>query len=575
MATETIESKPLYEAHVSSKPATNSNRSTGSQITDARLRHYADVADLPFLEVDVVTGSVLSTTDPELLPILPPAILGQLHDIDSPRIINAASGLVFYALPLPEANAPKTAAVGYVLSHPDARPQDVVLAAAEQGWSESMVNSWLERRRHCSPAVLQQLLKMVFEHTSREAREARLEQEIDQLSHEIDQTYEEISLLHALTQNLQISSSPIELARLCLQRMRGLVKASGNVIWLEDRLGERHFLAEGRLPFDEAGAERLLKRFQNHRWPQPLVRNNILGTLLGTDFPGLDNLIIVPITEGEHRSGWILNCNHTQGLEFGTVEASLVNSIATILGTHLRNIDLYHQHEELLVGFVRSMVSALDAKDEYTRGHSERVALVARRLGQEFGLSDDGLQDIYLSGLLHDLGKIGLEDGILQKPGKLTDEEFAEVQRHPARGDEILKELVNLRDILPGVRNHHEKWSGGGYPDGLIGEEIPFIARVLAVADSFDAMASSRPYREGMPIGKIEGILRDGSGSQWDPAVIDAYFTAREDILRQWTAAMNKTNEGERFSELQPSHRSADDAEDANRVALSFSRSRS
>jgi HD-GYP domain-containing protein (c-di-GMP phosphodiesterase class II) len=575
MAIETIDSKPLYDAHVSNKPATRSTQPTAAETTDARMRHYAEVADLPFLEVDIATGAVLSTTDPELLPILPSAVLGQLCDIDSPSIVDTPSGLVFYALPLPQSDSPRTVAVGYVLSRPDVRPQDVVLAAAEQGWSEPMVNSWLEQRRHCSPDVLQQLLRMVFEHTSREVREARLEGEIDQLSQEIDQTYEEISLLHALTQNLQISRSPVELARLCLQRMRGLVRASGNVIWLEDRLGERHFLVEGRIPFDEDGAERLLSRFQTHRWPQPLVRNNIVGTLLGTDFPGLDNLIIVPIAEGEHRAGWILNCNHTQGLEFGTVEASLANSIATILGTHLRNIDLYHQHEELLVGFVRSMVSALDAKDEYTRGHSERVALVARRLGQEFDLSEESLQDIYLAGLLHDLGKIGLEDGILQKPGRLTDEEFAEVQRHPARGDEILKELVNLRDILPGVRNHHEKWTGGGYPDGLVGEEIPFIARVLAVADSFDAMASSRPYREGMPIEKIEGILRDGSGTQWDPKVIQAYFTAQEDILRQWTDAMENTEDGKRFSQLQPSHRTSDETDDASRVALTFSRPRS
>ena len=216
----------------------------------------------------------------------------------------------------------------------------------------------------------------------------------------------------------------------------------------------------------------------------------------------------------------------------GTVESSLLTSVSMILGTHVRNIDLYQQHEDLLLSFVRSLVSSLDAKDPYTRGHSERVALIARRLGQQLELSEEDLQDIYLSGLLHDIGKIGVDDRILQKTDKLTEEELWKIQQHPMIGYSILLGLKNLRRILPGVRNHHEMFDGQGYPDRLCGEEIPMMARILAVADSYDAMGSDRPYRKGMPVPRIEEIFREGAGSQWDPIVIDAYFTCRDDIRR-------------------------------------------
>jgi len=176
------------------------------------------------------------------------------------------------------------------------------------------------------------------------------------------------------------------------------------------------------------------------------------------------------------------------------------------------------------------LVSALDARDPYTRGHSERVALVARRLGQELNLSEDELQTIYQAGLLHDIGKVGVDDRVLRKDSRLTDEEFEHIKQHPIIGHSILAELRNLHEILPGVRNHHENYSGGGYPDGLVGDQIPLIARIIAVADAYDAMRSDRPYRKGMPLERVEQIFREGAGKQWDGRIIEAYFAARDDI---------------------------------------------
>jgi HD-GYP domain-containing protein (c-di-GMP phosphodiesterase class II) len=218
--------------------------------------------------------------------------------------------------------------------------------------------------------------------------------------------------------------------------------------------------------------------------------------------------------------------------EFGTVEAGSVSSVASILATHARNIELFQEKEQLLLDAIRSLVYAIEAKDPYTCGHSERVALFARRLARELGFDEEGCQRVYLSGLLHDLGKIGISGSILRKQGQPTEEEFAEVTRHPEQAWAMLHELHHLQPMLPGVLHHHESFDGTGYPDGLSGEEIPLDARVMAVADAYDAMTSDRPYRKGMPQEKVEAILRAGCGTHWDPRVVEAFLAAMPDMLR-------------------------------------------
>jgi HD-GYP domain-containing protein (c-di-GMP phosphodiesterase class II) len=131
------------------------------------------------------------------------------------------------------------------------------------------------------------------------------------------------------------------------------------------------------------------------------------------------------------------------------------------------------------------------------------------------------IANIRMAGILHDIGKIGVDDSVLRKPGKLTNEEFEQIKQHPVLGYEILKGIRRFRGILPGVRNHHESWDGSGYPDQMVGEEIPRDAQILAVADAFDAMTSDRPYRAGMSIERVINIFRDGRGKQWAPDVVD------------------------------------------------------
>src|SRR5690606_35489872 len=137
---------------------------------------------------------------------------------------------------------------------------------------------------------------------------------------------------------------------------------------------------------------------------------------------------------------------------------------------------------------------------------------------------------IYLAGLLHDIGKIGIDDNVLRKPGKLTDAEYEHIKLHAEIGHRILRDIKQLDDVLPVVLHHHEQWNGRGYPHKLAGEGIPLLARIMAVADSFDAMSSDRPYRPGMPDAKLDSIFRQGAGEQWDARVIEAFFQVRDEM---------------------------------------------
>ncbi len=176
----------------------------------------------------------------------------------------------------------------------------------------------------------------------------------------------------------------------------------------------------------------------------------------------------------------------------------------------------------VLLGAINSLSSALEAKDDYTRGHSERVSLIGVEIANAVGVGDDGLRQIRLAGRLHDIGKIGLQESVLLKPGRLTEEEYQLVKAHPATGERILAEVLPETAEVKIVRHHHEHYSGGGYPDGLRGSAIPLGARVLAVADTFDALTSDRPYRKRLMPQDALGILRAGAGAQWQPTLVAA-----------------------------------------------------
>jgi len=171
-----------------------------------------------------------------------------------------------------------------------------------------------------------------------------------------------------------------------------------------------------------------------------------------------------------------------------------------------------------------ALANAVEAKDAYTEKHTERVSRYAVALGRKIGLDGDYLESLRIGGILHDIGKIGVPDHILLKPGKLDDEEFQHIKLHPLVGERICMPLRSLRYVLPGIRHHHERVDGRGYPDGLKGEEIPIEARILAIADAFDAMTTDRPYRRRMSVQEAMEELRRYAGSQWDKYLVEEFI---------------------------------------------------
>ena len=207
---------------------------------------------------------------------------------------------------------------------------------------------------------------------------------------------------------------------------------------------------------------------------------------------------------------------------FRKSDAALLSPFASMLEMHARAAGKFDEVRTLLVGLSRSLTAAIDAKDAYTAGHSERVARLAVEIGRELGLPDEQISDTYLAGLLHDVGKIGIRESVLCKPGRLSAEELEHIQQHVTIGYHILQDLHPIRHLLPGVLYHHERFDGNGYPEGLAGDKIPLLARLLAVADGFDAMNSNRPYRPAMPQSQVFEELKKGAGTHWDAQIVGA-----------------------------------------------------
>jgi HD-GYP domain-containing protein (c-di-GMP phosphodiesterase class II) len=201
----------------------------------------------------------------------------------------------------------------------------------------------------------------------------------------------------------------------------------------------------------------------------------------------------------------------------------------SLTGSLLRRV---HELETLNIETIFAFVRAIDARDPYTARHSEKVAAYAVELAQALGLEPAACERIRLAGLLHDVGKLALERSVLHKAGPLSDEEWRQVREHPGMSAHIIGGVTHFAAFLPGARHHHERYDGHGYPDGLAGTEIPLDARVLAVADAYDAMISHRSYRAALPHAQAMECLAAGAGSQFDPVCVEAFATVRLDPAR-------------------------------------------
>ena len=199
------------------------------------------------------------------------------------------------------------------------------------------------------------------------------------------------------------------------------------------------------------------------------------------------------------------------------LEAKVKEQTDTINSMYVRSID--------------AMIKALEAKDFYTRGHSQRVTLYSVAVGEELGMAGQELEDLYRASVLHDLGKIGVREAILNKPGRLSEEEFVDIVRHPETAVRILEPIPFFRPLLSAILHHHERFDGKGYPSRLAGKNIPLASRIMTIADTFDAMTSTRAYRKALPIADAIAEIRRCSGTQFDPDIVPAFLACQPKIV--------------------------------------------
>lgn len=249
-------------------------------------------------------------------------------------------------------------------------------------------------------------------------------------------------------------------------------------------------------------------------------RATVLDSLNGAPIPGSGQVLALPVMRSGKPAGFML-----AGDKFGSdpqvssYDIQLLEAAAGYVGAFMENAGLYARQRALSLGVLESLTAAIDAKDTYTCGHSQRVAHLSQQLALASGMGVEQAERVRIAGLVHDVGKIGVPEAVLCKSGKLTEEEFDAIKKHPEMGYKILKDLPLLEDILPGVLYHHERWDGRGYPHGIAGEAIPPIARIIALADTFDAMSSNRSYRSAMARERVLAEIVKCAGSQFDPAL--------------------------------------------------------
>lgn len=237
---------------------------------------------------------------------------------------------------------------------------------------------------------------------------------------------------------------------------------------------------------------------------------------------GVESLLAIPLVSKETIKG-VLLLGSTEAGQLGRESAFTIEKIASQMAVALENAQLYEEMRTLFISTVTSLANAIDAKSPWTKGHSERVMHIAARIAKEMELDEAMIERVRLGGLLHDIGKIGIIEALLEKPEMLSEDEFPPMRLHPEKGVAILAPIEQLRDVLPGILYHHERYDGSGYPKGLKGEAIPLAARIITVADSFDAMVADRPYKKGFSPTQALAEIRKNAGSQFDPKVAE-YF---------------------------------------------------
>lgn len=484
---------------------------------------------LPFLFTDDV-GQVIYR--PDVSPIVDvERFEPQLRSLARGRAaecLAAESAVSIWAMPLLCDHSPVIAVAPFLSDLGPAHPDAVTEIC---GCSPAAAAAWLADAWLWPDAGLRAMLAALVERDQARLRCGDLTTESDRLASHLSQTFEELVLINRLATNFGLDKPAADLCGSLPESLGGCIRAKTLVVMTH----HPRAVFQAGVPVDEPRLMQLLdtvrrKESQGQPFVIPKVLNDLNDCSMGEE--PLQSLIVVDVVDDSKVAATLVAIDQLKDEELGTVEADLLQSVAGMLGVFFGNQRLFGETHQLFEDAVKALVGAIDAKDPYTCGHSNRVAELSQWLAGQLGETSEFCETIYMTGLLHDIGKIGIDDAVLRKPGRLSDEEFAHIKRHPDLGCRILKGIKQFEKMLPGVRHHHESWDGSGYPDGLVGNAIPRMAQIIAVADSFDAMISSRPYRDGMPLDKVLRILREGRGQQWADDVIDVMLARHVEAIQ-------------------------------------------
>jgi HD-GYP domain-containing protein (c-di-GMP phosphodiesterase class II) len=393
----------------------------------------------------------------------------------------------------------------------------------------------------------------------------KAEEQTEMVGSELAQTYEELVLLHKLSTHMKVTESDANFLQMACDSLTEIVCVEGIAILLEKVVeGEKKLVVaagSGLIDMDERMAAVLHSRLAEeiNSGAEALLDSEVDSPFKYDWHKGIRNIIAVPLCGKEkadshfsHRiknGSWILGLmlaiNRIDKPDFDSTDVKLFNSVASGCAVFIENGRLFKDLKELFIGSLKALTSSIDAKDKYTHGHSERVAFISRWIAEKIAerrpLEQEQIYRIYLAGLLHDIGKIGIDEAVLRKEGKLTEHEFDRVRSHPSIGASILGTIKQMRDIVPAVLSHHERVDGRGYPQGLSGEQIPLSAKIVGLADSFDAMTSKRTYRDALSIEQALEEISRCMGAQFDEEVAKVFLES--DVYRLWDIIQNGFSE--------------------------------
>ncbi len=401
---------------------------------------------------------------------------------------------------------------------------------------------------HHDPQQIKTVLGWAYADLQRESEDR---QSIDEFCHKLLQSYEEVNLIYRMSASMKCLPDPGQMMQATCEDLVDALPFQWAASVFDKQIPLVPDLAGRVIHGGELPGGRKLFTTQARRelagdWPEAtgirLNSDGPLAAMVGSQ------IVSTPIMLGEKVVAVLIaggKSGQGDDREVCAAEMKMLKAAADLLSVFMENAAAFHEQRTLFMGTLRALTATIDAKDQYTRGHSERVALLGRQLALAAGMTDGEAHLVHVAGLMHDVGKIGVPEHVLGKAGRLDDAEFDLIKQHPVIGHRILRDIPQLSNVLDGVLYHHERFDGRGYPEGLAGKRIPSLGRLLAVCDTFDAMSSTRAYRSAMPRHEVLAEIKRSAGTQLDPELVAHFLTLD---LAEYDAALSQHLDASRLA---------------------------